>query len=264
MPTPLNKVSTADLDLNEVVRFLKSAVLSNAGIFLNDMDITMDFAGSFDRDEVCRYLITEEGFRLQGDVEQHESEWWTRKDIKYVRSGIATILENAHFVGNNCLTYMTRTRCGLKKRCKIYDKMVQMLESKSVRGTVGAHWRGWAIQKGTRLAKARDEATKEGLTRMEITFYMDGKKRKMMSRLKICEELEMMREFFPSKLVYATPYFAKWKAFCECFNSSLVVYNTSTDVATFVYAHNEVTGKTACVQVKNILGKGMRTGLWEI
>lgn len=47
------KVTTADLDLNVVLRFLESDVLHNAGMFLNDVDIAIDFAGSFDRDEVC-------------------------------------------------------------------------------------------------------------------------------------------------------------------------------------------------------------------
>ena len=48
-----------------------------------------------------------------------------------------TILDNSDQVGNNCLTYM-ETVDGLTTRCKIYNKMVQMLESKSVRETVGS------------------------------------------------------------------------------------------------------------------------------
>lgn len=100
------------------------------------------------------YLLHEKGFRLQGDIEESEN---------------GTILENVHLVGNNCLTYMTSMRCGVKTRCKIYDKMVQMLESKSVRGYVGAHWKLWTTQKNTRFAVARDEAREDGLTRMEIT-----------------------------------------------------------------------------------------------
>ena len=54
---------------------------------------------------------------------------------------------------------------------KIYNKMVQMLESKSVRETVGQHWNDWVCQKNTRLAKARDLAKDRGLTRAEVMFY---------------------------------------------------------------------------------------------
>ena len=45
--------------------------------------------------------------------------------------------------------------------------MVQMLENKSVRETVGQHWKDWVCQKNTRLAKARGLAKDRGLTRAE-------------------------------------------------------------------------------------------------
>ena len=50
---------------------------------------------------------------------------------------------------------------------KIYNKFVQMLECKSVRNSVGCHWKDWVCQTGTRLANARDKAKTRGLTRAE-------------------------------------------------------------------------------------------------
>lgn len=58
---------------------------------------------------------------------------------------------------------------------KIYNKMVQMLESKSVRKTVGQHWKDWVCQKDIRLANARDLVKDRGLTRAEVTFYCKDK-----------------------------------------------------------------------------------------
>ena len=69
------------------------------------------------------------------------------------------IMDKTDQVGNNCLTYKETVQ-GVTTRCKIYNKMVQMLESKSVRETVGQHW---VCQKNTRLAKARDLAKDLGL-----------------------------------------------------------------------------------------------------
>ena len=56
---------------------------------------------------------------------------------------------------------------------KIYNKFVQMLECKSVRNSVGCHWKDWVCQTGTRLANARDKAKTRGLTRAEVTFTID-------------------------------------------------------------------------------------------
>ena len=61
---------------------------------------------------------------------------------------------------------------GLKTRQKNYNKMVQMLETKSVRSNVGSHWKDWVCQKDTRLADARNKAEEIRLTRAEVPFYI--------------------------------------------------------------------------------------------
>jgi hypothetical protein len=90
----------------------------------------MDYSGSFDKDEVMQHLTRNEGFRMQGCTTDANR----------------TILDNSDQVGNNCLTYM-ETAQGITTRCKIYNKMVHMLEGKSVRETVGQHWKDWVFQK---------------------------------------------------------------------------------------------------------------------
>ena len=50
--------------------------------------------------------------------------------------------------------------------------MVQSLESKSVRSSIGCHWKDWTCQSNTRLAAARDRSSERGLTRVEATFYL--------------------------------------------------------------------------------------------
>ena len=69
--------------------------------------------------------MTNEGFRMQGHADRE-------------------ILNNTDQVGNSCLTYMGSLD-GLTTCCTIYNKMVQMLESKNV----GQSWNDWVCQKDT-------------------------------------------------------------------------------------------------------------------
>ena len=187
----------------------------------------MDYAGSFDKDEVIQHLTTKKGFRVQGSA----------KDAN------RTILDNTDQVGNNCLTYM-ETVDGLTTRCKIYNKMVQMLESKSVRETVGQHWKEWVCQKYTRLGNARDLAKDRGLTRAEVTFYC---KDTVPSDNFMEDALQRVTEYVPSTLGYSTPFADTWKAYCDGMLHSLVVVNRTRDVGLIVYTYNEMT--------KNISGQ---------
>ena len=50
-----------------------------------------------------------------------------------------TILDNDRTVGANCMAYIGNWN-HYHVRCKIYNKFVQMLESKAVRENVGNHW----------------------------------------------------------------------------------------------------------------------------
>jgi hypothetical protein len=87
----------------------------------------MEYSGSFDKDEVIHNLTTNEGFRMQGCAVDANK----------------TILDNSDQVGN----YMETVQ-GVTTRCKIYNKMIQMLESKSVRETVA-----WAALEGLGMPK---------------------------------------------------------------------------------------------------------------
>ena len=148
------KIACANVEYGSVLQFLRTKEYVQRGLFLKDIDVTMDYAGSFDREEVIDYMVINHDFRCQGAVED----------------ATKTILDNSDKVGQNCLTYM-ETINGMSTRSKIYNKMVQMLECKGVRDSIGCHWKDWVSQDDTRLARARDEASQRGLTRAEVTFY---------------------------------------------------------------------------------------------
>ena len=189
--------------------------------------------GSFRKDQIITFLLEEHDFGMEGDFSNFD---------------VPTILHNDGYVGKNCLTIIHK-RNGRKIRSKIYDKMVQMLESFSVRSNGGSHWRDWATQQNTTLAKARDSpgARDCGLTRFEITFYgVEG-----LDREQIEEEMDWLKSLFPKEVVLSTPYTAKWTTLASYFQHTLVLHDVERDTAYFAYVYNEVTDKNAYVVAKN-------------
>ena len=137
------RIACPNIPYNLVMQFIRNGKYNDIGFFLKDIDITMDFAGSFNKYDVIDHLTAVEGFKEEGKCSQESSR---------------TINNNDTSVGRNCLSFMENID-GFTTRQKIYNKMVQMLECKSVRSTVGCHWKDWVCQTGTSLAYTRDKAT---------------------------------------------------------------------------------------------------------
>jgi len=127
---------------------------------------------------------------------------------------------------------------GIETRQKIYNKMIQMLESKSVRSSVGSHWRDWVCKSDTRLAEARDKAKDRGLTRAEVTFYIQDE---IPDDGFIDRVLHRIIKYIPTDLVYSTSYAATWKLYCSTFKHSLVCVDRGKDSGIIVYSYNEET-----------------------
>ena len=127
---------------------------------------------------------------------------------------------------------------GMSTRSKIYNKMVQMLECKGVRDTIGCHWKDWVSQQDTRLARARDEARQRGLTRAKVTFYCQND----IPSDEIMEAtLRRIIQYVDASLVYTTPYAYVWNAYCDSLLHSLVVVDRTQNVVLIVYSYNELT-----------------------
>ena len=105
------KIACPNIEYMAVMKFIREADYNRVGYFLKDIDITMDYVGTFDKYELVEYLTKEEGFREEGDGGEADR----------------VIVDNDYKVGRNCLTF-TETLGGFTTRQKIYNKMVQMLE----------------------------------------------------------------------------------------------------------------------------------------
>ena len=228
------KIACPNIDYGAVMNFLRGVDYNRYGFFLKDIDITIDYAGSFDKYKCIEHLIAMEDFKEQ-------------ESLKNGREYPRTIVNNDAMVGKNCLTWMENIG-GYTTRQKIYNKMVQMLECKSVRSNVGAHWKDWVCQKGTRLAKARDHAKDRGLTRAEVTFYIQ---QEIPDEEIIDSVLERIFKYIPKEIVYSTSYADTWKAYCNTFKHSLVCIDRSKDIGICVYSYNQETGNIGGHVVEN-------------
>ena len=216
------KIACPNIDYSKAFNFIRNEKYKALGFFLKDFDVTLDYSGSFNKNEVIDYLVGTKNFKVEGG-----NDFASR-----------VIVDNNKMVGQNCLTYM-ETVDGITTRQKIYNKMVQMLECKSVRSSVGCHWKDWVCQENTRLATARDKSTERGLTRAEVTFYVkDGK---IPTEEEIESVLFKIVEYIPKELVFSTPYSAVWKSYCESFKHSLVCIDRYQNIGVVVYSYNELT-----------------------
>ena len=64
------KIACANADYETALQFLRTKEYWDRGLFLKDIDVTMDYAGSFDREEVIDYMVTNHDFWCQGAVEK--------------------------------------------------------------------------------------------------------------------------------------------------------------------------------------------------
>ena len=60
------KVACADEEYSKVLHFLRTDECKIRNIFLKDIDVTTDYAGSFDKKEIVNHLTSHKCFRVQG------------------------------------------------------------------------------------------------------------------------------------------------------------------------------------------------------
>ena len=141
---------------------------------------------------------------------------------------------------------------GIKTSQKIYNKMVQMLETKSVRNNVGSHWKDWECQTETIVADARDKAKDRGLTRAEVTFYIQDE---IPNDEFIEQALQRIVKYIPKDLVYSTSHAATWESYCDSLKHSLVCIDRSKDIGIIVHSYNEITRKISGQVIEKWLKK---------
>ena len=106
------KVATADVDIDDILKCLSSSqqyFLNKNGIYLHDVDFTLDVAGCFDKVKFINYLVSTHDFHFQGEHDFEEDGLHKR------------INDNDDKVGRHCLSFWMLNN-GVSMRCKIYNK----------------------------------------------------------------------------------------------------------------------------------------------
>ena len=71
------KIACANVDYETVLQFLRTKEYWDRGLFLKDIDVTMDYAGSFDREEVIDYMVTNLTFGVREQLKRQQKLYWT-------------------------------------------------------------------------------------------------------------------------------------------------------------------------------------------
>ncbi len=217
------KISLHEFKLVSLVAELKEVLdgLAKDFIFLHDLDIASDCRQVTSRPILQKHL--EEKF---GDTVE--------------------IVNDLSRVGNHCISWITATDDGQKVRCKMYNKLVQMLESADVTGSLGSRMENLIMPVDKRLHQCLRHAKKTGISRLEVTFY--GMELHDFSYYK--EYLEEVKEELQDCPTYKVPYKNYWKYMTSNISSMVGVHVKGVDedgdeTTTFAYCHwwNSITKK---------------------
>ena len=74
------KIATPNIEYATVMNFLRNVNYKGYGFFLNDVDITIDYAGSFDKYKCIDHITNFEDFREQGSIQNGEE--YPRTDLE--------------------------------------------------------------------------------------------------------------------------------------------------------------------------------------
>lgn len=226
------KISCNSIPLDVVKKIITDKELTDHRIELEDIDITQDFSGSFNKKDVVESMLGS-GFRLQGEEGYDEDD--------------ATILDNSNSVGDNCLTFMDKNEYGTTIRSKIYNKFVQEIESDSVRDNFGHHIHGWCTESGFQKDTVK-KALQNGIIRIETTFYS----KYVPTQEEMQSSFKLWRRILKPNVCYSTPISKQWEVVTERISRNLVI---KTD-KTIAVCHwiNSLTGKVGGVikETKNL------------
>lgn len=227
------KIELADVKLETLIADLPEIMqhLEKEHYYLTDLDITQDFAGIFNKEEMSEYLISNFKFCHIGEY---------KKDYN-------KIVYNNHTVGIDCLTWLT-DNC----RVKIYNKFICQITSPGVNKTIGNHIVDFLNCPDKRLRETFTSkiAKDRGITRLEATIYnysIDGSEQAY-NPIEDCRVLMDKNKFYFEKApFYAVPIWKMWTKLTDTLqNSCCLVFK---DLLQYVYWGNKNTRKLTGMQI---------------
>ena len=202
-------------------------------IYLLDVDITRNYAGLINKNEIIEHLLLQD-FRRQNSKEY---------------AGIEkVILENDNFVGNGTLTYMDYTEPKHAKRNKFYLKLLCQWTSPGVAKTTGHHLMDYLYCPDKQLGETFKNklGLERGITRHEITIY-GGKLPEYNEMLKMLDE---QFKYVDAPIFYYVPACNLWRNLTDQITNNLIIYDKVEKILTICYYVNLQTRKATCIRKK--------------
>ncbi len=210
------KIACANVPMDRILQTVKE--LPNFEVYA--IDVTRDFAGSFDLPDLIEHFQNNHG--MATGYSSDSSSLFMEKDM---------VKQSGH-------TCFVCKRGPI--RYKAYLKFPQMLLKGKVREDIGNNWLAWIhnrLGKDCLFMKSRDATCERGWTRIEITVTCNSEGLPSASELK--DHLDSFSEKCLPELIYTTPHEAMWRAFADCFQHTLVVVDegySKQGLAIIVYA----------------------------
>ena len=245
--------------LQKVIDFVRAGEFAKHGIWLNDFDVTWDCKGVIDCQRFKEWLSEKTNGTFVIDAQECHGADFDSDFSPRTKHG-KTVLNNAHKVGLNCVSWMqTDAETGLQVRLKVYLKLVQQFEKKEVRDTCGHHIHDVIEAFDTRLADATEATEDTGLLRSESTVYVDKASIPISkAHLSLPATAEEVTEFcahqleiVPKWLVRRAPHALMIQNWAQNLKHTLVVVDRYSNECLVALTKNEVTGTIAGTYVTN-------------
>lgn len=224
------KLDTNKFSLDEIFDVIENEdmwkVAAKNFVFHKELDVTQDYSGSMNRNAV-EQLLLDAGYATNISAA-----------VAFKMGAPGLILDNAADVGNNCITWL-EFRGVFVLRKKLYLKVIQMLESASVRMDIGTNIHNLVANEDAKFQEKLVNAKEHGITRLECTFYVN----KVFEKNVYKKELENMLALVNKPIFYVTPFEGYWKALAECIVSSMFIYAPKTKEFAYCQWINSLTGK---------------------
>jgi len=239
--TAIWKYACPNENPQKILSFLE--ILKSTGFEVYEIDITRDYAGSFDLDEVINHFT--DFHNLQ--VNYSQDNLFMNADMKQCSGNTCFICKDP-ISGN---------------RQKIYLKFPQMLQSRKVRDDLGNRWFDWTRNVEEEFVTSRNASSIRGMSRVEISVPCSGETIPSMTYL--TTQLDHFINLIPSNLSWCTSHIAMWNTFADAFKHTLIVVDESykksnadniTGLAIIVYGYNGITKDLVGFTVENWATRG--------
>ena len=186
-------------------------LLNESSIVLHDIDFAHD----------CKYITT----RLI-----------LERLLRETKAGKA--VDDVRNVGHHCLSWRGLPKNADNIRYKVYNKLVQILESAEVRKSLGSRMED-LVEKDTTFARRVERYKKHGYTRVELTFY--GPSLRPLEEYQ--HEMDKTRTLLKECRTFKCSFETQWQERAKCITSMAAVYFPKEQVFAYCHWWNSLTSK---------------------